>query len=99
MRFADRPPQRLPAVGDQDQMDMIGHQAVGPDRDTMLAALLTQQIAIEFVVGIGEKHVLAPISALGDMMGQTGNDETSDAGHEVNSGTGKGDRHLNEMGV
>ena len=60
---------------------MIGHQAVRPDRDTMLAALLTQQIAIEFVVGVGEKHVLAPISALGDMMGQTGNDETGDAGH------------------
>jgi hypothetical protein len=38
MRFVDRPPQRLSAVGDEDQMDVTGHQAVGPDRDTVLAA-------------------------------------------------------------
>jgi hypothetical protein len=60
-----------------------------PDRDTMLAALLTQQIAIEFVVGIGENTFLPPISALGDMMGQTGNDETGDAGHARLARTGR----------
>jgi len=54
---------------------MIGHQAIGPDSDAMLAALLAQEIAVEFIVGVGEEHGFAPISALRHMVWQAGNDD------------------------
>ena len=63
-------------------MNMVGHQAIGPDSDALLAALLAQEIAVEFIVGVGEEHGFAPISALRHVVWQAGNDETGDAGHE-----------------
>jgi len=78
MRLAER----LSAIGNEDQMNVIGHQAIGPDSDAMLTALLAREIAVEFIVGVGEEHGFAPISALRYMVRQAGNDETGDAGHE-----------------
>ena len=60
---------------------MVGHQAIGPARDALLAALARQQTAIERIVVVAEEHALAPVAALGDMMRQAGDDETGDAGH------------------
>jgi len=56
-------PQPIVVGRRHDKVDMIGHQAVRPDRDTMLAALLTQQIAIEFVAGIGKTRSRADFRA------------------------------------
>jgi hypothetical protein len=36
-------------------MDMVGHQAVTPHRDAVFAALMSEEIAVEFVVGVAEK--------------------------------------------
>jgi hypothetical protein len=44
-------------------MNVIGHQATGPDSDAMLEALLAE-IAVEFIVRVREEHGFAPISAL-----------------------------------
>jgi hypothetical protein len=54
---------RLGAIGNEDQMNVIGHQATGPDSDAMLEALLAE-IAVEFIVRVREEHGFAPISAL-----------------------------------
>jgi hypothetical protein len=72
VRLAERPPQRLLAVGDEDEMDVVRHQAIGPDGDALLAALARQEIAIKFIVLIAEEHALAPVAALRDMMGRPG---------------------------
>ena len=72
MRLTERAPERFGAIGNEDQMNMIGHQAIGPDSDAMLAALLAQEIAVEFIVGVGEEHGFAPISALRHMVWQAG---------------------------
>jgi len=42
MRLAERPPQRLLAVRDEDEADVVWHQAIGPDDNTLLAALARQ---------------------------------------------------------
>ena len=42
MRLAERPAQRLRPIRDEDQVNVVGHEAVGPDRDAMLAALLRE---------------------------------------------------------
>ena len=81
MRLAERPAQRLRAIRDEDEMDVVGHQAIGPDGDALLAALARQEVAIEFVVLVGEKHPLAPIAALRHMMRKAGDNEAGDAGH------------------
>ncbi len=60
---------------------MVRHQAIGPAGDALLAALARQEIAIKLIVVIAEKHPLAPIAALRDMMGKARDDKTSDAGH------------------
>src|SRR5271166_4740172 len=81
MRLAERPSQRLLAVGDENEVDVVWHQAIGPAGDALPAALARQQIAIEFIVVIAEKHPLAPVAALRDMMGKAGDDKAGDAGH------------------
>ncbi len=64
-------------------MDVVGHQAIGPaPRRPACGTGFGQQIAIERVVVVAEEHPLAPVAALGDVMGQTGDDETGDAGHD-----------------
>ena len=65
----------------QDQMDVVGHQAIGPDLDPEFAAGFGEPIAIERVVLVAEKDALAPIAALSDVVGNAGQDDASDAGH------------------
>jgi hypothetical protein len=61
------------------QRRCVSPSATGPDGDTVIAALLARGIAIEFEVGVGEEHGLAPITALRDMTRKAGNDEIGDA--------------------
>jgi hypothetical protein len=60
---------------------MVGHQAMAPDLDAKLAALLSERIAIEFVVGIVEENGLEAVSALRDIMRQSWNHRARDTGH------------------
>ena len=81
MRLAERAPEPLGRARNQDQVDVIGHQAIAPHRDALAPARLAEEIAVERVVVVGEEHPLAPGAALGDLMGQVGDDETADARH------------------
>ena len=52
---------------------MVGRQAVGPDRDAMLAALLVKEIAVEFVIRVREEHgSRAAFRGSRDLMAQAG---------------------------
>jgi hypothetical protein len=73
--------QRLLAIGDEDEMDVVRHQAIGPDGDALLAALARQQVAIEIIVIFAEEHALAPITPLRHMVGKAGDDKSGDAGY------------------
>ena len=61
----------------QNQMDVVGHQAVGPHGDTGLQRLLGQQVKVDFVVAVFKENGLAPIATLRDMMRQPRNDDSS----------------------
>ena len=52
MRLAERPAQRLRPIKDEDQVNVVGHEAVGPDRDAMLAALLRKVVINAPVVAV-----------------------------------------------
>ncbi len=79
--FAERPSQSPFRVRNQDEMDVVGHEAIGPASNAVPAALAGQEIAIELVVVVAEEYLLAPIAALGHVMRKARNGETRDAGH------------------
>jgi hypothetical protein len=58
---------------------------MAPDLDLVLSGLLGQRIPMEFKVELREKHGLAPVAALGDVMRKAGNDEAGDARHRERS--------------
>ena len=50
------------------RLDVVGHQAIGPNFDRLLAAALGEQVAIKRVVGWLEEDLLAPVAALRHVM-------------------------------
>jgi hypothetical protein len=61
---------------------MVIHQAVGPDLHAGALALFPQDGLIDKVVILSEEYRLAAVSALNDMMGNIGDDNSSDSWHE-----------------
>jgi hypothetical protein len=49
-------------------MDVVGHEAPGPDGDLGGAAVLAQEVAVEAIVGVAEEGALAAVAALRDVM-------------------------------
>ncbi|MGC1467910.1 MAG: hypothetical protein WA793_00880 [Sphingorhabdus sp.] len=69
----------LEDVRRQREKDMVGHQAIGPDLRCGPLRRLRQKIAIERIVGIFEKGLRPAIAALGDVIGDAGNNEAGKA--------------------
>ena len=53
-------------------MNMVRHQAIGQDVQTVLLAIMLQESQIEPPIVIVEKHNRATITSLGDMVRQSG---------------------------
>jgi len=62
-------------------VDVIGHQTIGSDWYAGAARRRGGQPAIGAIVVGLEKHGLAPITALGDMVGQARHNNARDPGH------------------
>ena len=60
-------------VGNDDQVKMIAHQAVCENLQTVLVGIVLQEFQIAPTVFTSEEHVLPPITALRDMMRDSGN--------------------------
>src|SRR5271157_5665290 len=54
---------------DNDQMNMVGHQAICPDRDLLCAAELRHELEVVLVVLLTEERLLSGVSPLGNMVG------------------------------
>lgn len=78
---ADDSGQRMGLAGNDHEVDVIGHQAVGQDSQPMPRRLLGQQIEIGPSVVIDEEDILAIVAALDDVVGQAGKDDARDARH------------------
>lgn len=59
-----------------DQMEMIGHQAIAPDRQSILLGVSRQEIQEQDAVGVGVEYLASIIAALCNVMRQAGNDES-----------------------
>ena len=62
-------------------MDVIGHQAVGPDLRTRPASRVREQVAVERVVTVLEKRLLAAVAALGHVIRIAGQHEARKTSH------------------
>jgi hypothetical protein len=62
-------------------VDVIGHQAIGPGGCAGAPRRRGDQPPIEAIVVGLEKHGLAPIAALGDVVGQVRHNNARDPGH------------------
>jgi len=51
---------------------MVGHQAIAQNGDAFLSTMMLENIEVERAIRLGEKHILATIAALGDVVGKAG---------------------------
>lgn len=66
----------------EDQMDVVGHEAIGPDLHAASTGLLGQ-IAVDLLVAVFKEDRLAAVAPLGHVMRQSGHDDAGEAGHGV----------------
>lgn len=72
MRIGKCAPQSILIRRHDDDVDMIGHQAISPDLRLRALCRLREQIAVKSIIGIFKKSLLPTIAALGDMIGNAG---------------------------
>lgn len=72
---------RIGFFWNQDKMDMVGHQAVGPDFDAVPGGVFAKEGKVMLAIPGLEKDFTPPISALGDVMRQSRNHYSGDPTH------------------
>jgi len=81
MGIGEGPAQSVCIGRDDDQVNMIGHQAVGSDARPRLPRAIGKQLAVDAKIILFEKGRTAPVAALRHMIGHAGNNEPGKAGH------------------
>ncbi len=79
--LAQRGAQPVLARRHENEMDVVGHQAIGPNRRVHLAAPFAEQGEIVLVVAVLEEHRQAPRAALGHVMRVSGDDQSRRSWH------------------
>jgi len=83
MRLGERSPQAILIGGYQDHVNVVGHQAIGPDLRPGTLSHFNDQLAVGLVVSIVEERPFLTVAALSDEMGQSGNDDAGQTRHEM----------------
>ncbi len=80
MSFPDGESEPALVGGNDNQVDVIGHQTVRPDLDASFPGLLGKEAAIDLLVAVFEEDRLPAIAALRHVMRAVGNDDASETG-------------------
>ena len=81
MRLADGLGETFLLLRHDDEMDVVGHQTIGPNLDVRLLCLLGQEITVNLLIAILEEDGLAPVAALGNVMRAVGHNDAGNARH------------------
>lgn len=81
MEMAEGAPQPVLVGRSGNDVNMIGHQAVGPDLDIGPARGIGQQIEVERIVTLLKERPLAPVAALGDVVRNAGQHKAGQTDH------------------
>jgi hypothetical protein len=63
---------RLGPPRDDDQMHVVGHEAIADQRESLDLAVGPEQVEVNQAVGIGFEDELTRVATLRDMMGRVG---------------------------
>jgi len=83
VRLANRPPQSNGSFRDSHKMNVIRHQAVGPNLNTALRAVFGHQLKIGPIIVIFEEGALTTVPTLSHVVRNTGNDRPGESGHAM----------------
>ncbi len=81
MCLADGATQALGGLLENDQVNLIGHQAICPDRDLLCTAELRHELEVVLVIFLTEERLLSAVSPLGDMVGYARSYHTCQSSH------------------
>jgi len=81
MGLPDSSPKSLFSGRDNNQMHMIRHEAIGPNRDGVARAPLSHEVNVGAVVRVIEEGPLSPVSSLRDVVRSTRDDNSGDPCH------------------
>ena len=81
MSVFERLGQSVAGVRNRDQVDVIGHQAVAQQGQTVELGIVTEQVEIGGAIGVAGENDLSSIAALRNMMRKVYDDDARQAGH------------------
>lgn len=81
MEIAKGAAERILVARDSHDVDVVRHQATGPDLDPVAFCCLGEQVEVERIIAILEERPLAPVAALGHVMGNAWQDHAGETGH------------------
>ena len=81
VRMLEGEKERIGPNGNDDQMDVVGHEAIVGQRDTMDGVALAEKVELDEAVGIGFENDPASIASLGDVVRTVESDDASETGH------------------
>jgi hypothetical protein len=72
-----------------DMVNMVPHQTVGPNSDSLGCTVLGEKAEIDTAIGIVEKSILFTVAALGKVIGEARNKIARSSSHDpsVNPGS------------
>src|ERR1700733_8969957 len=65
----------------ENQVNVVGHEAIRPDLDGSFRRLIGEEIAIDLLIALLEKNGLAPVAPLRDVMRKAGNHNSGTPRH------------------
>jgi hypothetical protein len=87
---AERDRRRVRPFRHCNQMDVIGHEAIGQHAQSRSFGIGFQQIKVELIITSLEKYLLTSVAPLRDVVGDTLQDDSGDAGHRRRGGSVEG---------
>jgi hypothetical protein len=82
MRLSQGIGEAIHCSGGGNQVNMVRHQAIGLDGQTMALPLLVQYLQIGPAIPVAEEHVLLVVPSLSDVMRTPRNDYSCGSRHE-----------------
>ena len=83
VQLAHRASQAVGGRGHEDEVHMVGHQAVGPNLHAPSSGDPGQSREVEAVVGLGEECPLTAVAALCDVVGHARHDDSGQSRRPV----------------
>lgn len=81
MRFAEHCAKAIGVLGHEDEMNVVVHQAPGEAARALRCRGLGEKLEVGTAIIVGEENGQPPVTALGDVMRNTGKNDACKTGH------------------